>query len=556
MVGERPGPDAIKGKTASDKLQEQIDSDATDISAEQANKFDIGVSQFQKVPSATWTGTSTLERRVDTPLIGVWGQTWDSEMAAKVRQGALSWPQLVLDRALDLVEDSFQKRNTPPSGRQGSGYYFNKLGAPQRHRIVVIGSGWGSHAFVKSLDATNYDVTLVSPRNYFLFTPMLAGAATGTVELRSITESIRAANPDVNYLEATVTEVVPGTKTISCQSVVCQGAECSIDDFDLEYDSLVYGVGAGVNTFGIKGVKDHCFFLKQVNDAARLREAIGNTFERANLPDMSDEERLRTLTFVVVGAGPTGVELTAELKDFVEEDAARFYPHLLPFIRIKVLEASDRVLMQFEEGLQGKAVKDLEKRSSRAEGLLSSLPDDYVTVMLKSSVKEVSATDMTLNDGTVIPYGIAVWAAGIGPLPLTLDLIKNVPEQNADAKARGRLLCDRWMRVAGCPGVIALGDASYVADDPLPATAQVAAQQGAYLARIYNRQYDMMPLIPTKRLGATAETLGGVRFNQGVLAKPFQFLNLGILAYTGNKNALAQVEVSGSKFEIAGLVGW
>jgi NADH:ubiquinone reductase (non-electrogenic) len=70
--------------------------------------------------------------------------------------------------------------------------------------------------------------------------------------------------------------------------------------------------------------------------------------------------------------------------------------------------------------------------------------------MLKSSVKEVTSTDMTLNDGTVIPYGIAVWAAGIGPLPLTLDLIKNVAEQNLDSKARGRLVCDRCLRVHGC----------------------------------------------------------------------------------------------------------
>ena len=76
--------------------------------------------------------------------------------------------------------------------------------------------------------------------------------------------------------------------------------------------------------------------LTQVRDAERLREAIGNTLERANIPDMSDEERTRTLTFVVVGAGPTGVELTAELKDFIEEDCPRFYPHLLPYIRIKV----------------------------------------------------------------------------------------------------------------------------------------------------------------------------------------------------------------------------
>ena len=155
--------------------------------------------------------------------------------------------------------------------------------------------------------------------------------------------------------------------------------------------------------------------------------------------------------------------------------------------------------------------------------------------MLKSSVKEVTSTDMTLNDGTVIPYGIAVWAAGIGPLPLTLDLIKNVAEQNLDPKARGRLVCDRWLRVHGCPGVIALGDCSCIQDLPLPATAQVAAQQGAYLARLLNREYDLEAAIPSKRPSAPPETLAAVRVytNDQTIAKPFQFLNLGILAYTG-----------------------
>ena len=137
-----------------------------------------------------------------------------------MRKEALSWPQLILDRTLDLVEDSLQGSAAAKSGRQGSGYYLNNDGSRNKHRVVVIGSGWAAHAFIKSLDATSYDVTLVSPRNYFLFTPMLAGAATGTVELRSITESIRQANPDVNYLEATVTDVLTADKKVSIYSSI------------------------------------------------------------------------------------------------------------------------------------------------------------------------------------------------------------------------------------------------------------------------------------------------------------------------------------------------
>jgi hypothetical protein len=262
--------EVVKGVKASKELQERISDEASDVPDDDGKKFDIGISQFQKVPNATWTGTTTIEKSDEEPELGVWGQTWDSALAAKVRKTELPWPALILDRALDQLEDSLQ------SSSEGAHAPLLRKDSRDKHRIVIIGSGWASHAFVKSLDASVYDVTLVSPRNYFLFTPMLAGAATGTVELRSITESIREANPRVNYLEATVTEVMPGDKKVSCQTVVCEGAECSISDFDVEYDTLVYGVGAGVNTFGIKGVRENCYFLKQVGDAARAKPSALN----------------------------------------------------------------------------------------------------------------------------------------------------------------------------------------------------------------------------------------------------------------------------------------
>ena len=139
---------------------------------------------------------------------------------------------------------------------------------------------------------------------------------------------------------------------------------------------------------------------------------------------MSEEERIKTLTFVVVGAGPTGVEFSAELRDFIEQDVPKYYPHLLPYVRINILEASDRVLMQFEQTLQQRAVQDL-----MGVPKIQGVPEDYVQVMMKSAVKEVTSSEIKLGDGTIIPYGIAVWAAGIGPMPLTLDLSKKVSTQ-------------------------------------------------------------------------------------------------------------------------------
>ena len=270
---QHAGPQMSLRQKSKAWLKEQLGDMAAMIqmSPDAAKKFDIGVSQFQEVPNATWTGTTTVEKPEADPARGVWGQPWDADLAARVRQQqALSGPQLLLDRVLAGIEDMSGSGVQPTRGDRIRGMQAAGK-STSKERLVIVGSGWGAHALVKDLDATKYDVTLVSPRNHFLFTPLLAGAATGTLETRSITESIREANPDVNYLEATVTQVHPADKKLSVQSVVCEGAECSIDDFEIEFDTLVYGVGAGVNTFGITGVKDHCYFLKQVCPRVRVR---------------------------------------------------------------------------------------------------------------------------------------------------------------------------------------------------------------------------------------------------------------------------------------------
>ncbi len=100
----------------------------------------------------------------------------------------------------------------------------------------------------------------------------------------------------------------PEAKTIACESVFCEGNSCEINDFEVSYDKLIMTVGAQTNTFGIPGVREYCCFLKQVEDARRIRTAIVNLFERANLPGLSEDQRKAILTFAVIGAGPTGVE--------------------------------------------------------------------------------------------------------------------------------------------------------------------------------------------------------------------------------------------------------
>ena len=377
-------------------------------------------------------------------------------------------------------------------------------------------------------------------------------------------------NRKANFLEATATMIDPKTNSISCESVVCEGNSCSIENFAVTYDRLVFAIGAQTNTFGIPGVREHCCFLKQVEDARRIRTAIVNCFERANIPSLSDEERLKNLTFAVIGAGPTGVEFAAELRNFVEQDGPKYYPNLLKFVRIKVIEASSTVLAPFDKSLQDEAIAQLKKTVNIEDPVARELlpPNFMLTeLLLDSSVKEVTEKLIILNDGRQINYGVAVWAAGNGPLPLTLQLIKTMGEMQAaeQGTARGRLAIDPWMRVIGSEGkIMAVGDCTCIATGQLPATAQVASQQAEYLANVMNKNYNLSPDLskegifppptrdPTRTETSISEAIAGFAAQSEQYAKPFQFLNLGILAYTGGGTALTQVSLAPDTENIKG----
>jgi NADH dehydrogenase FAD-containing subunit len=382
----------------------------------------------------------------------------------------------------------------------------------------------------------------------------------GTVEYRSICEPIREINRYATFLEATAQSIDVDSQVVSCESVICEGNSCQIESFDVPYDRLVVTVGAQTNTFGIPGVKERCNFLKTVKDARRIKDAMVNCFERANLPGSSDQQKIQDLTFCVIGAGPTGIEFAAELRDFVEEDGPKYYPNLLKFVRIKVIEASPTILAPFDKSLQQEAIRQMQRKVNiQIPEVRDLLPERFklVELLLESSVKEVTEDTIDLMDGRSIPYGMAVWAAGNGPIPLTLDLIKTLGAEQARQQdvARGRLAIDPWMRAIGGKGrILSFGDCSCITARQLPATAQVASQQGEYLAKLLNKGYNLSPekstqnvLLPppTKTSGVTKESasdfVASFALGEFSYAKTFQFLNLGILAYTGGGSALAQV---------------
>ena len=269
-----------------------------------------------------------------------------------------------------------------------------------RQRLVVLGTGWGSYSVLKEINKKLFDVIVVSPRNHFLFTPLLCSTTVGTLEFRSIIEPIRNTGfrDEHHFHLAEAVELRPDEHTIVCKSAL------NDDRYNLKYDKLVIGVGAVSNTFGVPGVYEHAFFLKEIADARQIRNQILKNFELALQPGVTEEEKKRLLHFVIVGGGPTGVEFGAELYDFVKQDVTRLYVHEKSNVSVTLIEAR-QILPSFDEKLRNFAERKMRQR------------DQFDLV--QSSVTEVHADHIRLQDGTIMPCGLVVWSTGLAPRQFT-----------------------------------------------------------------------------------------------------------------------------------------
>ncbi|KAI9725254.1 MAG: hypothetical protein M1828_003435 [Chrysothrix sp. TS-e1954] len=325
----------------------------------------------------------------------------------------------------------------------------------QKHKpkLVVLGTGWGSIALLKKLKPEDYHVTIISPSNYFLFTPMLPSATVGTLELRSLVEPVRRIVTRVkgHFLKGSAEDIDFSAKLIEVSAKTPSGKQ---ERFYLPYDKVIIGVGAITNPHGVKGL-EYCNFLKDITDARLIRNKIIGNFERACLPTTSDEERRRLLSFVVSGGGPTGVEFAAELFDMLNEDLCRFYPRLLRNeISVHVIQSRSHILNTYEETLS----KYAEERFAH----------DQVDVLTNARVKEVQADKILFTqkdaDGTVVtkelPMGFCLWSTGVAQNPLCEKLAAKLEGQNN----KHALVTDTHLRVIGAPlgDVYAIGDCSTV----------------------------------------------------------------------------------------------
>ena len=243
----------------------------------------------------------------------------------------------------------------------------------KKKKVVILGSGWGAMSVLNHLNPGQFDVTVVSPRNYFLFTPILPSATVGTVDCRSIVEPIRKLilkhhkGQDVQFHEASCVDILPEKKQIICRDE--SGIQGTVAQFNLDYDILVSAVGATNNTFGTPGVEENCHFLKEITDAHVVRDAIIDLLESSCIPGQPVEEIKRLLHFVIVGGGPTGVEFASELRDFLREDLPKIYPHIVNDFQVTLLQSGDHILNTYDQQISSFTEKNFQSKEEEVRVL-------------------------------------------------------------------------------------------------------------------------------------------------------------------------------------------
>ncbi|KAK8209341.1 external NADH-ubiquinone oxidoreductase 1 mitochondrial precursor [Phyllosticta capitalensis] len=418
---------------------------------------------------------------------------------------------------------------------------------PKKKTLVILGTGWGSVSLLKKLDTENYNVVVISPRNYFLFTPLLPSCTTGTIEHRSIMEPIRNflrhKKAAVKYYEAEATKVDYEKKVVYIKDE--SEIKGDVSATEVPFDMLVVGVGAENATFGIPGVRENGLFLKEVEDAQRIRKRIMDCCETAIFKDQSPEEVKRLLHMVVVGGGPTGVEFAGELQDFFNDDLKKWIPEIKDNFHVTLVEALPNVLPMFSKQL----IEYTEK----------TFKEETITIRNKTMVKKVTEkyieAESTGPDGQKqierIPYGLLVWATGNALRPVVRDLMSQIPEQ---ANSRRGLAVNEYLVVKGAENIWAVGDCAVANYAP---TAQVAAQEGAFLARLFNNmakteqiEDELKALSLAQEKAPNKDTRDQVFAEIKELQKrlrrvkqmgPFEYSHQGSLAYIGSEKAVADI---------------
>ena len=367
-------------------------------------------------------------------------------------------------------------------------------------RILIVGGGFAGVSTAVELakrcaGSLPVHITLISDRNFFLFTPMLAEAATGAVEARHVVYPIRplCGAWGIEFGEMSVEAI-----DLARRKLIARHSRSALRQ-EVQYDRLILALGARPNVGIVPGVAEHALTFKAAGDAVRIRNHVIDLFEAAALTD-DPWTRRKLLTFVVVGAGHAGTELMAALEELTRGILIRHYPSLAPNM-VRLVLVGSAILPQTATNLAAYTKEQLLRRGIEIE---------------TARATKVSPEGLSVGDGRLIPSQCVIWTAG--------NRVNDVVGDLAVPKARdGRLYVNEFFEVDGTSGLYALGDNAAQRDahsrELYPATAQVALRQGRALAEQLvaeltgrpRRPFDFRPLgemVPLSRYTAVADLRG------------------------------------------------
>ncbi len=365
-------------------------------------------------------------------------------------------------------------------------------------RVVIIGGGFSGLAIVRELLNKNFQIVLIDKNNYHQFQPLLYQVATSSLEPTSISMPLRRIFKGYSEFHFIMAEV---------DSINTDKSIIHTNEGYISFDYLIIAAGTDTNYFGMDDIKENSLPLKSISEALGLRNSLYINLEKANIIT-SNKEKQPYLNFVIVGGGATGVELAGAFAELKSKIIPKDFPSLdTSLIHIYLLNATDRLLEAYCKRLSNKALLDLKKMG--------------VEVMLNCKVQNYDGKVLTYNDTNHIETRTFIWASGV---------IANKFE-GIDATDRGRrILTNEYCKVYNnskdrvYDNIFAIGDIAIIKDYPLPQIAQVAIQEGRYVADLISKRTTL----------------------------PFKYINKGSMATIGRNRAVAQI----GKYSFGGFFAW
>jgi NADH:ubiquinone reductase (H+-translocating) len=380
----------------------------------------------------------------------------------------------------------------------------------QRHRVVILGGGFGGLNAAQKLKRVPVEVTLIDRRNFHLFQPLLYQVATGSLSPGEIAAPLRgvlAKQKNTRVLLGEATDIDPRAKKVTLR-----------DGAAFEYDSLIVATGSQSSYYGHDDWQEWAPSLKSVEDATAIRHKILYAFEHAERA-ASDEEARAWLTFVIVGAGATGMELAGALAEIANETLKNDFRKINPQeAQILLFEGGPRVLTSFPEDL-----------SAKAERLVGKLGVQVLKNVMVTDIDGGGVTYKTAQGVQRLAAKTVLWAGGV----MTNDFGRKLAERTkAETDRSGRIKVNPDLTVPGYPDVFLIGDLALSHGQngkPLPGVAQVAIQGGAYAAKVIRARLRRKTELP-----------------------PFRYFNKGDMAVIGRAAAIADI----FGFHLSGLLAW